>query len=174
MLARSLPSRFPPRALPGLLLGTLLAVGTPFVGDEPLAAQSGAAPPPHPVGAAIVGGSLGSVTGAFVGFGLGAAVDLGFGICDTDELSSDDQFCVAFPAVILGTIVGSAVGARFAARRRGATPSLKATLVAATAGVVTGTLGSLAMGAVTDNGQLRLVGFSVGQGTLTGLVAALR
>lgn len=168
------------RLHPIWILLTVAAAGpaaTPLIGLADLDAQSAAAAdpaPPRPVGSAVVGGTLGSVVGAVVGFGMGAVVDLGLGICDADDLSSDEKFCTAFPAVVVGTIVGSALGARIGARRGGAAPSLKATLVAATAGVLTGTLGSLAVGAMTDNGQLRLVGFSVGQGTLAGLVAALR
>jgi len=158
------PVSTPP--LSGQLAVTPTVVGPPATAPLPDS--------PRPVGAAILGGSLGSAGGAVVGFGVGAALDLGLGICDTDDLSSDESFCVAFPAVVVGAIVGSAVGARFMARRRGATPSLKATLVAATAGIFTGALGSMAMGAIVENGTARWLAFSVGQGALTGLVAALR
>jgi hypothetical protein len=76
---------------------------------------------------------------------------------------------------LVGSIFGSAMGANYMARRGGADPSLRPSLAAAAWGLIPGLLTTVAAAQINDSSAVVLVlGFSVGQGTLTGLLAALR
>lgn len=122
----------------------------------------------RPVASSILGGTLGSgaglVGGAFVGYAMRSC-------------SSGEWFCglgEAFLGAMVGSAVGSALGANIAARHGGASPTFRSTLVGGALGILSGVAGSYLMAQVAPEGPAPLVGFSVGQGIVTGLFAARR
>lgn len=107
---------------------------------------------PQPVALAILGG----VAGSAVGFTVGGVSAGGLGS-------------------LAGSVFGAALGANYMARKGGAAPSLRSSLGAAATGLFAGFWGVMAAAQINeDDPSLLLMGFSVGQGTLSGLWAALR
>lgn len=126
---------------------------------------------PQAVGLAVLGGVVGSAVGFTAGLGTGAVVGAPFEMCSPDNGS----FCPILPVAIIGSLFGSAMGAYHMARESGADPSLRTSLWAASAGLIAGLGTTVAAAQINDSSAVVLVlGFSVGQGVLTGLVAALR
>jgi len=126
---------------------------------------------PQAVGLTILGGVAGSAVGFTAGLGIGAAAGAAFDMCSYER----GAFCPILPVAIIGSLFGSAMGANFMARKGGADPSLRTSLWAATAGLIAGLGTTVAAAQINDSSEVVLVlGFSVGQGVLTGLVAALR
>jgi hypothetical protein len=151
---------FPSTVLTALELGER----QPAIAPQSLPAPAAFRPP---TGSSILGGTLGSAVGV-VG---GALVGYSMRTCGPGE-----WFCgmgEAMVGALAGSVVGSTVGANMAARRGGATPTFGSTVLAGAAGVLTGALGS-ALGAQMDrdSGFGVLLGWSLGQGIVTGLVAA--
>lgn len=106
---------------------------------------------PQAMGLAILGGVAGSAVGFTAGLGAG-----GIG-------------------ALVGSIFGSTMGANYMARKGGADPSLRTSLGAATVGLFTGFLGVMAAAQINDSSAVVLVlGFSLGQGLLTGNLAGTR
>ena len=126
---------------------------------------------PQTVALAILGGVAGSAVGFTAGLGAGAVVGGAFDMCSPER----GGLCPILPGAIVGSIFGSAMGANFMARKGGADPSLRSSLGFAAAGLLTGFVGVNAAAQINDSSAVVLVlGFSLGQGTLTGLLAALR
>ncbi|MHB1191885.1 MAG: hypothetical protein ACYC6F_02470 [Longimicrobiales bacterium] len=138
-------------------------------------AQLNSAPPQRPtvparslVRTGILGGIAGSAAGILAGGGLGLLVDS----CDSG--ADDCESAPAFVGAILGGVIGSALGAEWAVERAGGSPSRRKLLLAGLAGTLTGAVGSALASVIAEEGVVRLVGFSIGQGTLTGIVAGKR
>jgi hypothetical protein len=160
LLGLALPSALSPQSVQ--LDSSAVA---PASAQEPL---SPAALQPHrsPAAAGILGGTLGSGVG-FIG---GALAGYAMATCGRSE-----WFCglgEAAMGALVGSVVGSTVGANIAARHGGASPTFRSTVLGGLAGVLTGLAGGYVLAQMNPDGPAPLIGFSIGQGLVTGLVAA--
>jgi hypothetical protein len=116
---------------------------------------------------AVFGGMLGSAAG-----GAGGAT-LAFIIADCQQ---SDDVCEGL-AVMLGAGIGSTVGAaliaHLGAQLGGGSPSFGRTLLLSGAGLLVGGGAAILMSSVDDSGAGTVIAYTVGQGTLAGLGAAL-
>jgi hypothetical protein len=146
----------------------LLSTGVPLSAqaDTILAGRK-----PGAVGSAILGGTLGSAAGALVGMGVGAGLDVVLDRCDSEDPYGEGSFCAIVPGVFLGAILGSALGAKLFAERKGAHPRFGRVLWAAAGGSLVGLITSGVVFSLTRDGRAGLIGFSIGQGFVAGLYA---
>lgn len=122
---------------------------------------------PRPLGAGILGGTLGSPLGLVAG----AAVGAGMASCG----SGGDFLCGVGEAMVgaaIGSALGAAFGANLAVRSAGGSPTLRGTFLPALAGIFLGGAAAWMGAKVEDSGALALIGFSLGQGTIAGLAAS--
>ena len=129
---------------------------------------------PRAVASAMLGGTLGSAAGALVGVGVGAGLDVVVDRCDSEDPYGEGSFCAIVPGVFLGTILGSALGAKLFAERKGAHPKFGRVLLAAAGGSFVGLVASGIVFNLTDDGRAGLIGFSIGQGFVAGSYAGRR
>lgn len=118
------------------------------------------------VGTAILGGTLGSVAGLAAGAVIGASMA---------TCGSGEWLCGLGEAAVgglIGSAVGSTLGANLGARRPGHEPTFGSTFQASLLGGLAGILGAYVGGTVDPDGVGGLVGFSLTQGVVTGLLAA--
>jgi hypothetical protein len=117
-------------------------------------------------GTAILGGTLGSAAG----LAAGAAIGFSMATCDSGE-----WFCgVGEMALggLIGSTVGSTLGANLGARHPGHEPTFGSTFQASLLGGLFGIFGAYMGVRVDPDGAGGLVGFSLAQGVVTGLLAA--
>ena len=119
---------------------------------------------------AFVGGTLGSA----LGLAGGAVVGVIAGERACRPPRSGEYFCGVGEALLgmaAGSVAGAATGAYIGAHSAGHDPSIGATIAGAFLGLGAG----IALGAllsVTDNAGIVIIGFTVGQGAVTGRFAS--